>query len=169
MAKPKTAIKYQQQIHEGFAEKLDDKAKTEFQQIIEAYPEMAERLEFKPSDDAEAIAEGNLEICEHFFLKQDVGDDVEFSTPHSKTVTQTVRANVTAYKAVSTALEQEQVEEYAKIYASLKKTYEEYFSLVAEDFLEAVYGEQYTQYRDTKTAELKKMYGERVAERNKSE
>lgn len=136
------AIKYQQRIHEAYAAKIDEKAKAEFDKAREAFPNVP--MKFVPSDEATVLCNGNVEICEYFFLKSDIRESFEFAKARPKTVEQAVRANVTAYRAAQDALEVEDSEDYKKIYKALVKSYEDYFALAAESALR----EAYTDYAD---------------------
>lgn len=141
-------------LYRAFADHLDEKQKEEleaFEASVAEFraknPTFNRKISVSSSEEAQAIRSGDVSICEFFCLESDLKDGLEFSTPHAKSVAQTVRANVTAYKSILLALDEETNEDYKKVYKSLKSAYDKYFALAAEDVLEDVYGEEFTSFK----------------------
>lgn len=163
------AIKYQSQIHKAFADSLDKEAKEKFDLLIEANPELANVADFKQSPEAAAISSSNLDICKYFFYDEEKpfkfsGDNKE----RVKTVAQTVRANVVAYNNFvnfEKAEEEDKQEDFLKIYKSLIKNLDEYFSIAAEYALKARHGDSYIDFAKNFTEEEEERQAARVAKR----
>ncbi len=76
------------------------------------------------SEEADAILGGNVAICEHFATKSEEGDALAFPTEHTKSVKQTVRANLNYYKNINQFIKDEQSDTYSKIYVVIQKKWE---------------------------------------------
>lgn len=158
------AIKYQAQIHKAFAENIDKEAKEKFDKLVKDNPELKDVAIFKQSHESAVISEGNFEICKHFFLDEDSAFDFN-GKPHGKTVAQTVKANIIAYNNFLKFEEDEEQEDYKKIYKSLIKNLDEYFSLAAESALREYYGDAYVDFAAKFTEAEEKKQAARVAKR----
>ena len=133
-------IKQQDRIHKAWAEKLLEEERAIYNEILEERPDAP--IAFKPKNkDAAAIEAGNFEICKHFCVDGETKDAFEFSNPRTKTVSETVAANVTAYEGIVSAIAEEDDEEFKKIYKNLKSEYEKYFKLAADLILAEYYSE----------------------------
>ena len=91
------------------------------------------------SEEADAILGGNVAICEYFA---------------TKSVKQTVRANLNYYKNINQFIKDEQSDTYSKIYVVIQIKLEKYFACAAEDILKDVYGEKYDTFFVAQTAEF---------------
>lgn len=151
------AIKYQQRIHEAFAKEISDNPKEEMEKALKQFPSLKGRvseIDFL-NPDAAAIATSNAFICEHFALKSEEGEGLEFSKGfHYKSVQQTVRTNLAYYKNVLQFIQDEKEPDYISIYKAIKAKLESYFERAAEDILNDVYGEKYKQFFQEKSAEF---------------
>lgn len=150
-------IKYQQRIHEAFAKEIAGNPAEEMKKAVEQFPNLKGRVSeidfMKP--EAAAIATSNMAICEYFAITCEEETGITFSKgEHFKTVAQTVRANLTYYKNLLQFIKDEKEEKYAKIYKAIKTKVEAYFETAAEDILMDVYGEQYLEFFETKSAEF---------------
>lgn len=150
-------IKYQQRIHEAFAKEIAGNPKEEMERALEQFPNLKDKvteLDFmKP--DAAAIATSNMAICEYFAITCEDDTNITFTNgEHFKTVAQTVRTNLNYYKNVLQFIRDEKEEKYSKIYKAIKTKVEAYFETAAEDILMDVYGEQYLEFFETKSAEF---------------
>lgn len=132
-------IKQQQRIHKAWADKLNEAAKLEFDEMRKQFPKV--HATFEPPKDAVAIEAGNFEICKHFCVDDETKDAFDFSNPRTKTVSETVAANVVAYEGIVSALAEEDDEEFKKIYKNLKGEYEKYFKLAADLILSDYYAD----------------------------
>lgn len=151
------AIKYQQRIHEAFAKEIAGNPAEEMKKAVEQFPNLKGRVSeidfMKP--EAAAIATSNMAICEYFAITCEEETGITFSKgEHFKTVAQTVRANLAYYKNLLQFIKDEKEEKYAKIYKAIKTKVEAYFETAAEDILMDVYGEQYLEFFETKSAEF---------------
>lgn len=155
-------VKYQQRIHEAFAAKLDERAKAEFDKAREAFPNAP--MVLAPSEEAQILAKGNIEICEYYYLKSDVKQGYEFAKARPKTVEQVVRANISGYRAASDALAAEECEDFKKVYEALVKNYKEFFSLAAEAALRVAYAD-YAEFAEAFTKEEERKQAKRIATR----
>lgn len=144
------AIKYQLSIHKAFAESLDKENKEKFDNLVKENPELKDVAVFKQSAESVAISSGNFEICKFFFLNEDNAFDFSGS-PHWKSVAQTVRANITAYNNFVAFEEDEEQDDFKKIYKTLIKKLDEYFALAAESALREYYGDSYISFADDYT------------------
>lgn len=106
------------------------------------------------SEEADAILGGNVAICEYFATKSEEGDALAFPTEHTKSVKQTVRANLNYYKNINQFIKDEQSDTYSKIYVVIQIKLEKYFACAAEDILKDVYGEKYDTFFVAQTAEF---------------
>lgn len=134
-------------LYKAFANHLDEERKKTYKELVAENPQIAEVAVFQSSPEVQAIRSGDVSICEHFALKSDLKEGLEFSVPHSKSVTQTVRANIAAYNNILAALKEEKKPEYLKVYKSLKSAYDKYFALASEEVLEDVYGTEFTSFK----------------------
>ena len=159
------AIKYQAQIHKAFADSIDKEAKEKFDLLIEANPELANVADFKQSPEAAVVSSSNLKICKHFFLDEKNAFSFSNDKERRKNVAQTVKANIVAYNNFVDFAGHEKEEDFKKIYKSLIKNLDEYFSLVAEFALREKYGESYIDFAETFTKEEEKRQAARVAKR----
>lgn len=150
------AIKYQQRIHEAFAKEIAGNPKEEMERALEQFPNLKDKVDeidfMKP--DAAAIATSNMAICEYFAITCEDDTNITFTNgEHFKTVAQTVRTNLNYYKNILQFIRDEKEEKYSKIYKAIKTKVEAYFETAAEDILLDVYGEQYLEFFEAKTAE----------------
>ena len=166
--KPK--INYQAKIHKAYSEIIDKEAKAEAIEALEglkkSYPNV--QLAFKPSPLAEVLTKTNREICKALFVDSEESDAFSFNKPRSKTVEQTVRANLTAYNNAKTALDEEVFADYRYVYQTIVDAYEVYFSIAAESALRE-YFTGYAEFADNYTKEEEKKQAERVAKKRKTE
>lgn len=153
-------VKYQQRIHEAFAKSLCVDAEEKYKEFCEKYkmyPQLLESADvssFMP-EDAAAIATSNAYICEHFAVKSEDADAIEFSKGiHLKTVKQTVKTNLAYYKNLLQFINDEKEDDYSKIYKAIKTKLDAYFERAAEDILNDVYGERYAKFFEEKYAEF---------------
>lgn len=157
------AIQEKKALHKAWAIEVDSQAKADFEVVEKANPTV--RMAFVPTKEAEAIRNGAVAICQYFYIDSDDADSVTFSNDlHDKTVKQTVRANLTAYKNVCEAEKAESLEDYKKIYSSLKSKFEEYFALASEDALIAFYGDEYKRFAEEYTESHKRAPKKKTAE-----
>lgn len=151
------AIKYQQRIHEAFAKEIAGNPAEEMKKAIEQFPNLKGRvseIDFM-NPDAAAIATSNAYICEHFAVKSEDADAIEFSKGvHFKTVKQTVKTNLTYYKNILQFIRDEKESDYLSIYKGIKTKLDAYFERAAEDILNDVYGERYAKFFEEKSAEF---------------
>lgn len=164
------AVKYQQKIHNAFADVLITERKRELEEALADKPELLKALKDNPFNSAEidAVLANNAALCEYFAVKSEEGEGLEFSSERTKSVKQTVKANLAYYKNVCAFIEQEDAEEYKAIYAATKKQLDKYFEIAAEDILEDVYGDAYTELKAHITAEEEEAQARRLAARNEN-
>lgn len=152
-------IKYQQRIHEAFAKEISGNPSEEMAKALEQFPNLKDKvseIDFM-NPEAAAIATSNMAICEYFAIKCEKDTNITFSKgEHFKTVAQTVRTNLNYYKNLLQFIQDEKEEKYSKIYKAIKTKVEAYFETAAEDILMDVYGEQYLEFFEVKTAEFAK-------------
>lgn len=164
-------FKYQQQIHEAFAEEvLIAEPLAKLKAALADNPELLESMKANPFNTAEvdAITKGNVELCEYFALKSEEGKGLEFSKgTHVKDVVQTVRANVQYYKNLVQFISDEKEKDYSKIYEAIKTKLDAYFKRAAEDILNDVYGDKYKEFHAKKYAELTEKYKKNSSTKNK--
>lgn len=151
------AIKYQQRIHEAFAKEIAGNPKEEMKRALEQFPNLKDKVDeidfMKP--DAAAIATSNMAICEYFAITCEGDTNITFTNgEHFKTVAQTVRTNLNYYKNLLQFIRDEKEEKYSKIYKQIKAKVAAYFETAAEDILLDVYGEQYLEFFEEKSAEF---------------
>lgn len=77
---------------------------------------------------------------------------MEFSTPHTKSVTMTLRSNLAAYRNFEQFLNEEPSDDYAAVYNKLMNDFEDYFVLASEDML----CDYYTDYREFRDSYIEK-------------
>ena len=150
------AIKYQQTIHKAFAKTLSDGAQKSYEDAISQYPLLAKKVSVSDfmNEDAAAISEDNVAICEYFAVCGEEADAFEFDTPHLNSVKKTVKTNAAYYRNLLQFINDETDEEYVKLYKAILAKFDTYFAQAAEDILADVYGEQYTAFFDAKSKEL---------------
>ena len=162
----KPEIKYQAKIHKEYSELIDKEAKAEAIEALEGlkktYPNV--QLAFQPSPLAEVLTKTNREICKALFVDSEESGAFSFNKPRSKTVEQTVRANLTAYNNAKTALDEEAFDDYKYVYKTIVDAYEVYFSIAAESALRE-YFTGYAEFADNFTKEEEKRQAARVAKR----
>lgn len=166
----KPEIKYQATIHKKYAEFIDEEAKAEANKALEVlkktHPNV--QLAFKPSPLAEVLTKTNLDICKALFVDSEESGAFSFNKPRSKTVEQTVRANLIAYNNAKTALEEEAFDDYKYVYQTIVDALEVYFSIAAESALRE-YFTDYAEFADNLTKEEEQKQAERVAKKRKTE
>lgn len=166
----KPEIKYQDKIHKAYSELIDKEAKAEAIEALEClkntYPNV--QLAFKPSPLAEVLTKTNREICKALFVDSEESDAFSFNKPRSKTVEQTVRANLIAYNNAKTALKEEAFDDYKYVYKTIVDALEVYFSIAAESALRE-YFTGYAEFADNLTKEEEQKQAERVAKKRKTE
>lgn len=166
----KPSIKYQAKIHKAYSELIDKEAKDEANKALEelkqSHPNL--QLAFKPSPLAEVLTKTNREICKALFVDSEEPNAFSFNKPRSKTVEQTVRANLTAYNNAKTALEEEAFDDYKYVYITIVDALEVYFSIAAESALRE-YFTGYAEFADNFTKEEEKRQAERNAKKRKTE
>lgn len=163
-------VKYQQKIHKAFADALLEDYMGELREALADRPKLLASMKPQPFDypEVDAVLSDSATLCEFFAVKSEEGEGLEFDSVRSKSVKQTVKANIAYYKNVRDFVEQEDVEEYKTIYAAIKKQLEAYFDIAAEDILEDVYGESYTELKARITAEEEERQAARVEARKKN-
>ncbi|RHB19131.1 hypothetical protein DW892_05060 [Collinsella sp. AM40-7AC] len=166
----KPEIKYQATIHKKYAEFIDKEAKAEANKALEVlkktHPNV--QLAFKPSPLAEVLTKTNLDICKALFVDSEESGAFSFNKPRSKTVEQTVRANLIAYNNAKTALEEEAFDDYKYVYITIVDALEVYFSIAAESALRE-YFTGYAEFADNYTKEEEKKQAEKSVKRRKTE
>lgn len=150
------AIKYQQTIHKAFAKTLSDGAQKSYDDAISQHPLLAKKVSVSDfmNEDAAAISEDNVAICEYFAVCGEDPEAFEFDTPHLNSVKKTVKTNAAYYRNLLQFINDETDEEYVKLYKGILAKFDAYFAQAAEDILADVYGEQYTAFFDAKSKEL---------------
>lgn len=166
----KPEIKYQAQIHKAYSELIDEEDKAKALEVLEElkknHPNIP--LAYQPSPLAEVLTKTNREICKALFVDSEESDAFSFNKPRSKTVEQTVRANLIAYNNAKTALEEEAFDDYKYVYITIVDALEVYFSLAAESALRE-YFTGYAEFADNYTKEEEKKQAEKSAKRLKTE
>ncbi|RGV39959.1 hypothetical protein, partial [Collinsella sp. AF14-35] len=161
---------YQATIHKKYAEFIDEEAKAEANEVLEGlkktHPNVP--LVFKPSPLAEVLTKTNREICKALFVDSEESSAFSFNKPRSKTVEQTVRANLIAYNNAKTALKEEAFDDYKYVYKTIVDALEVYFSIAAESALRE-YFTGYAEFADNLTKEEEQKQAERVAKKRKTE
>lgn len=162
----KPVIKYQAKIHEEYSELIDKEDKAKALEVLEElkknHPDIP--LAYQPSPLAKVLTESNLEICKALFVDSEESGAFSFNKPRSKTVEQTVRANLIAYNNAKTALEEETFDDYRYVYQTIVDAYEVYFSIAAESALRE-YFTGYAEFADNYTKEEEKRQAARLATR----
>ena len=165
----KPEIKYQAQIHKAYSELIDEDAKAKAIEALEGlkktYPNV--QLAFQPSPLAKVLTKTNREICKALFVDSEESDAFSFNKPRSKTVEQTVRANLIAYNNAKTALEEEAFDDYKYVYQTIVDALEVYFSIAAESALRE-YFTGYAEFADNYTKEEGKKRAASSAKRLKT-
>lgn len=166
----KPEIKYQSKIHMEYSKFIDKEAKAKALEVLEEvkknHPNIP--LAYQPSPLAKVLTESNLEICKALFVDSEESKAFSFNKPRSKTVEQTVRANLTAYNNAKTALEEEAFDDYKYVYKTIVDALEVYFSIAAESALRE-YFTGYAEFADNFTKEEEKRQAERNAKKRKTE
>lgn len=162
----KPEIKYQAKIHKEYSEFIDKDSKAKALEVLEelkkTHPNIS--LAYQPSPLAEVLTKTNREICKALFVDSEESDAFSFNKPRSKTVEQTVRANLTAYNNAKTALDEEAFDDYKYVYQTIVDALEVYFSIAAESALRE-YFTGYAEFADNYTKEEEKKQAARVAKR----
>lgn len=140
-------VKQLARAHKKFADKyLANDAEAKADTVITEHPELAAirdtLIAQYTSDENTAILGDALDICE-FFSEENRTQGMEFSSPHTKSVTMTLRANLAAYRNFEQFLNEEPSDDYAAVYNKLMNDFEDYFILASEDML----CDYYTEYR----------------------
>lgn len=167
------AIKYQQRIHEAFANELakDAPSSEEYyaelqKKILEEHPEAAALLKMPKSmktqlsPELAAIADSNEELCKYFYCSTNApfSDKAKSSANAYSSAfssADTVKAYYDTLKATRMLLEEENDKDFRKVHKRIIDALETYFSLCAESVLSEYYGKQYTDFvkKFTKTEE----------------
>lgn len=166
----KPEIKYQAKIHKEYSELVDKEAKADAIKALEEFKQSHPnvQLAIKPSPLAEVLTKTNREICKALFVDSEESGVFSFNKPRSKTVVQTVRANLTAYNNAKTALEEEAFDDYKYVYQTIVDALEVYFSIAAESALRE-YFTGYAEFADNYTKEEEKRQAEKSAKKLKTE
>lgn len=166
----KPVIKYQDKIHKAYSEFIDKEDKAKALRVLEElkknHPDIP--LAYQPSPLAKVLTESNLEICKALFVDSEESKAFSFNKPRSKTVEQTVRANLIAYNNAKTALEEEAFDDYKYVYKTIVDALEVYFSIAAESALRE-YFTDYAEFADNYTKEEEKKQAEKSVKRRKTE
>lgn len=166
----KPEIKYQAKIHKAYSEFIDKKDKAKALEVLEElkknHPDIP--LAYQPSPLAKVLTESNLEICKALFVDSEESKAFSFNKPRSKTVEQTVRANLIAYNNAKTALEEEAFDDYRYVYTTIVDALEVYFSIAAESALRE-YFTGYAEFADNFTKEEEKIQAKRMVKKHKTE
>lgn len=166
----KPEIKYQAKIHKEYSEFIDREDKAKALEVLEElkknHPNIP--LAYQPTPLARVLTKSNVEICKALFVNSAESKAFSFNKPRSKTVEQTVRANLTAYNNAKTALEEEGFDDYRYVYQTIVDAYEVYFSIAAESALRE-YFTGYAEFADNYTKEEEKRQAERSAKKLKTE
>lgn len=166
----KPEIKYQKKIHKEYSEFIDKEDKAKALEVLEelkkTHPNIS--LAYQPSPLAEVLTKTNREICKALFVDSEESNAFSFNKPRSKTVEQTVRANLTAYNNAKTALDEETFDDYRYVYQTIVDAYEVYFSIAAESALRE-YFTGYAEFADKLTKEEEQKQAERSAKKLKTE
>lgn len=166
----KPEIKYQAKIHKEYSEFIDKEDKAKALEVLEElkknHPNIS--LAYQPSPLAEVLTKTNREICKALFVDSEESNAFSFNKPRSKTVEQTVRANLTAYNNAKTALDEETFYDYRYVYQTIVDAYEVYFSIAAESALRE-YFTGYAEFADNLTKEEEQKQAAKSAKRRKTE
>ena len=142
----KLSSAYQKKAHQAFVNRVlkkDDAA--DLEKVYEAFPQFKGRLSIN-YDEPKIMAGDNIGICEYLYIKDETSKAHDFAEKdtRNKTVAQTVRANIVAYRQIvkNEAAESED-SEYKAIYSALKKQLEKYFAITAEYGMLEYYGDDY--------------------------
>ena len=166
----KPEIKYQAKIHKEYSELIDKEKKAEalkaLEELKKTHPNIP--LAYQPTPLARVLTKSNVEICKALFVDSAESKAFGFNKPRSKTVEQTVRANLTAYNNAKTALDEESFDDYKYVYQTIVDAYEVYFSIAAESALRE-YFTDYAEFADNFTKEEEKRQAERSAKKRKTE
>lgn len=166
-------MRYQQRIHKAFSDLLEKEsgntAKEQYEKAIEQFPQLKGNISVDSfaTGEVAALRKNNAEICAYFACDSDYSKQLAEQFPHAlrRELSQTVRANVLAYRDIIEVLQHESDVEYLSIYKSLFNNYEKYFELAAEDILTSVYGAKYTDFAGKLTAEYAAKAKEAAAKR----
>lgn len=157
MPKKKWNVKQLGRAHKKFAEKYltDGSAEAKADEVITEHPELAAirdtLIAQYASDEDNAILGDALDICE-FFSSDSRTEGMEFSSPHTKSVTSTLRTNLNAYRNFEQFINEEPDSDYEAVYNKLLNDFEDYFVLASEDML----CDYYTDYREFRDAFIEK-------------
>lgn len=166
----KPEIKYQKKIHKEYSEFIDKEDKAKALEVLEElkknHPDIP--LAYQPSPLAKVLTESNLEICKALFVDSEESGAFSFNKPRSKTVEQTVRANLIAYNNAKTALEEEAFDDYKYVYITIVDALEVYFSIAAESALRE-YFTGYAEFADNLTKEEEQKQAKKMAKKHKTE
>ncbi|MGO5251183.1 hypothetical protein ACTQ2Q_07515 [Atopobiaceae bacterium LCP21S3_F11] len=149
-------VKQLARVHKKFAaEYFDNDAEAKADEVITEHPELAAirdtLIAQYSSDEDTAILGGALDICE-FFSEENRTQGMEFSSPHTKSVTMTLHSNLAAYRNFEQFLNEEPSDDYAAVYNKLMNDFEDYFVLASEDML----CDYYTDYREFRDSYIEK-------------
>lgn len=136
----------QKKAHKAFVDKVLSAENTdEVSEVLKQFPELEGRLSLNPSKEVEAMSGDNVDICEYLYTQDETSKAYEFAnkSDRNKTVAQTVRANIRAYRQIVDNEKAEDDSEYKAIYSDLKKDFEKYFEITAERGMLEYYGEKY--------------------------
>lgn len=157
MPKKKWNVKQLGRAHKKFAEEYltDGSAEAKADEVITEHPELAAirdtLIAQYTSDEDNAILGDALDICE-FFSSDSRTEGMEFSSPHTKSVTSTLRTNLNAYRNFEQFINEEPDSDYEAVYNKLLNDFEDYFVLASEDML----CDYYTDYREFRDAFIEK-------------
>ena len=155
-------MKYQAKIHKLWGAKLDGDSKSKsveaYKKAIEQFPQLkgvVSPQQFRSSD-VTALCGDNISICKYYCMSnEDTANELEKDFPENlpRTLIQTVRANIIAYNNVMDNAERD-TDKYRPLYKNIAKAYDKYFAQAAEDVLEGVFGEQYTNFVAEQTKKI---------------
>lgn len=149
------AIRKQKVIHEKFVKSVLVGENERYAECIAQFPELkgSVKPEVFMGADANAILGGVVETCLLFGVKDETAEGLEFDSERSKSVKQTVKANVDYYQKALDFYKEESDDSYKKKYEAILSALLSYFSEAAEGLLEDYYGARYI---DFKNAEVNK-------------
>lgn len=149
------AIRKQQSIHKAFVNNVLVGENERYAECIAQFPELKETVkpEMFMGKDARAILDGVVSICFTFGVQDEIAEGLEFDSERSKSVKQTVKANVDYYRKALSFYNEESDGSYKEKYEAVLSALLSYFSEAAEGLLEDYYGAKYI---DFKNAELNK-------------
>lgn len=148
MAKDRHKIelpKYQAKVFKAYADKLDEKAKEQFEKAIKSNPKLKEFATPAIDPVADALRKGAVEFCKYFYREDERKSKNRFAaedndTP-SEAVRLTVEANLKAYNAIKRVSKNEEQEDYKSIYKALINNFEKYFIITAESTMNHSYND----------------------------